>query len=118
MMQPKSSEIPQDYRADWIQRLDGRTRLAQAVQQRYTALAADLGGHDRMSYQRRSLAKRAIWLEAVIEQQESALARGEEVDQGKLTQAVNSLQGLFKTLGLERYAQDVPNLHDYLKANA
>lgn len=66
-----------------------------------------------MSYQKRSLAKRAIFIEAVIEQEEAKLARGEEVDQGRLTQAINSLLGLLKTLGLERVVKDI-NLADYL----
>ena len=98
--------------------MDGRTGIAKAVTQRYRALAADLGGLDQLSYQRRSLCKRAIWLEAVIEQQEAALARGEEVDQGKLTQAVNSLMGVLKTLGLDRAARDVPDLASFLKKRA
>lgn len=114
----KNAEIPTSYSADWLEKLDGRTQLARAVNERYTHLTNDLGGHDALSYQRRSLAKRAIWIEAVIEQQEAAMARGEEVDQGKLTQAVNSLMGVLKTLGLDRKTKDVPNLSDYLRAKA
>src|SRR5690554_5135596 len=90
-MATKHSSIPTDYSSDWLEKLDGRTRLAQACRQRYAALTDDLGGHDHLSYQRRSLAKRAVWLEAVIETQEAALARGEDVDQGRMTQALNSL---------------------------
>lgn len=110
----KQSALPDDYSADWIQRLDGRTRLAQAVRQRYTELTTDLGGHGALSYQRKSLAKRALWQEAVIEQMESALARGEDVDLGRMTQSVNSLQGLYKTLGLDRVQRDIPDLQTYL----
>lgn len=110
---PKANELPDNYTADWLERLDGRTRLAQAVRARYAALTDDLGGHDAMSYQRRSLAKRALWQEAVIEQMEAALARGDDVDLGRMTQAVNSLQGLYKTLGLDRVAREV-NLADYI----
>ncbi|APX94508.1 hypothetical protein BWR19_17085 [Halomonas sp. 1513] len=112
----KQNPLPDDYSADWIQRLDGRTRLAQAVRQRYTDLTTDLGGHEAMSYQRRSLAKRALWQEAVIEQMEAALARGEDVDLGRMTQSVNALQGLYKTLGLDRVARDVPTLSAYIAA--
>lgn len=111
---PKQSALPNDYSHDWLERLDGRTRLAQSVRARYADLTADLGGHDALSYQRRSLVKRALWQEAVIEQMESALAAGKDVDLGRMTQAVNSLQGLYKTLGLDRVARDVPNLSDYL----
>ena len=113
-MAAKHSEIPTRYSADWLEKLDGRTTLARAVNERYESLATDLGGIDALSYQKRSLCKRAIWMEAIIEQQEAALARGQEVDQGKLTQAVNTLSGLWKTLGLERAARDVPDLQTYL----
>ena len=111
----KPNDIPATYNGDWLERLDGRTAIAKAISQRLRALETDLGGHDALSYQQRSLVKRAVWMEAIIEQQESALSRGEAVDQGKLTQAVNSLMGLLKTLGLERIARDVPTLNEYLK---
>ncbi|MCK7548490.1 hypothetical protein ACFQGA_11490 [Marinobacter koreensis] len=112
----KNSEIPPTYSPDWLQRLDGRTRLAQAVNQRYQDLTTDLGGNESLSYQRRSLCKQVVWMEAIIEQQHAALSRGEEIDQGKLTQATNTLIGLLKTIGLDRVARDIPNLQDYLKA--
>lgn len=114
-MATKEQSIPADFSGDWLEKLDGRTRLAQACRTRYAALTDDLGGHDRLSYQRRSLAKRAVWLEAVIETQEAALARGDDVDQGRMTQALNSLLGVFKALGLDRKARDV-SLSDYLGA--
>jgi len=107
--------IPTSYSEDWLERLDGRTNIARAVRERLGALEADLGGRDAMSYQQRSLAKRAIWTEAVIEQREAALARGEDVDLGQMIQANNGLIGLFKTLGLERKAKDAPSLTDYLR---
>jgi hypothetical protein len=111
----KQADMPASYAPDWIERLDGRSTLARVVTERLTALEADLGGRDFLSYQRRSLIKRAVFMEAVIERTEAALARGEEVDHGKLTQAVNSLIGLYKTLGLERVARDVPTLHQYIR---
>jgi hypothetical protein len=57
-------------------------------------------------------------MEAIIEQQEAALSRGEEIDQGKLTQAVNSLIGLLKTLGLERQSKEIPDLSEFLRKRA
>lgn len=112
------SQMPNQYSENWIVALDGRTRLAQAVQARYAHLTDDLGGHDRLSYSQRSLAKRALWLEAQIEMQEAALAKGEEVDTGRLTQSVNSLMGVLKTLGLDRVAHDTGSLSDYIAAKA
>ena len=108
-------DIPGEFRADWMERLDGRTNLARAVRDRLDALERDLGGRDAMSYQQRSLAKRAIWTEAVIEQREAALARGEDVDMGQLVQANNGLIGLFKVLGLDRKQRDTPTLQDYIR---
>lgn len=112
-MPPKTTEIPERYQDDWIQSLDGRTALAKAIGSRYAELTADLGGMPHLSYQRRSLAKRALWMEAIIEQSEAALARGEDVDIGRLTQAVNSLVGLWRALGFDRVKRDV-SLADYL----
>lgn len=112
----KQSDMPGAFSLDWLEKLDGRTRLAQAAHSRYQALTADLGGNDELSYQRRSLCKRIVWHELVIEQQEGALARGEEVDQGRLTQAVNTLIGLLKTVGLDRKARDVTDLQSFMAA--
>lgn len=111
----KQAAIPPKFTPDWLEKLDGRTSLARAVNDRYHDLTQDLGGNDRMSYQRRSLCKRIVYMECVIEQQEAALSRGEEVDQGRLTQAVNTLIGLLKTVGLDRQARDVPDLATFLK---
>lgn len=104
---PKQSDVPASYSPDWIEALDGRTTLARAVQNRLANLETDLGGRAALSYQQRSLCKRAIWMEAVIEQLEAGLARGEEVDLGRMTQATNTLIGLMKTLGLKRQAREV-----------
>ena len=112
---PKQPELPASYSADWLEKLDGRTTLARAVHQRYNDLASDLGGADALSYQKRSLAKRAIYVECIIERHEAALSRGEDVDLGRLTQAINTLIGLLKALGLDRKAKDVPDLVTYLR---
>jgi len=40
---------------------------------------------------------------------------GREFDLGRYTQSVNSLLGLLRTLGLEKYAKPVANLQDYVK---
>ena len=111
----KLKDVPASYRPDWLEAMDGRLGTVKVIKERLRALCDDLGGVDAMSYQRRSLAKRVVWLEAMLEQHEAALARGEDVDAGRWTQAVNSLVGLLKTLGLDRVAQDVPNLTTWIK---
>lgn len=103
----KLKELPDQYRAGWLEAMDGRLGLVKAIRERLVMLTDDLGGVEQMSYQRRSLAKRVVFLEAMLEQQEAAIARGEEVDAGKWTQGINSLIGLLKTLGLDRVSRDI-----------
>lgn len=103
----KQSDIPKAYAPDWMERMDLRTRAAQIINARYHELTTDLGGTSHLSYQQRSLCKRAIHLEAMLEQWESALAKGEEVDSGKITNCLNSLLGVYRTLGLHRQTREV-----------
>jgi len=103
----KQPDIPKAYSPDWLERMDGRTRFAQIVQQRYQDLTADMGGLDALSYQQRSLAKRIVHLEALIEQQEAALAKGEDIDAGRLTNTTNTLIGLLKAVGLNRQSREI-----------
>lgn len=113
-MAGKSHEIPTAFTQDWIARLDGRTRLAQAVRERLGALQTDLGGEPALSYQERSLCRRAVWLEALVEQREAALAKGQEIDEGAHVQSINALIGVWRALGFKRRQREAPSLHEYL----
>lgn len=108
------NHIPARYSADWIQKLDGRTTLARVVQNRLAELEADLGGAGQLSYQERSLCRRAIWLEAMLESREAALADGAQVDEGNHTQLIHALTSLWRALGLKRRSKAV-DLSTYLK---
>ncbi|WP_026148105.1 hypothetical protein [Thioalkalivibrio sp. HL-Eb18] len=114
-MDTRQAETPSRYSSGWIDKLDGRTRLAQAARERLDALQADLGGADALSYQRQSICKRVVWLEVQIEQREAALARGEEIDEARHANNINTLTGLLKAIGLDRKARDVPSLSEYLQ---
>lgn len=112
----KFRRVPERFSAGWLQDLDSRTALAREIRARYSALTNDLGGLERLSYQRRTLAERVVWLEYWLAMQEQHLAAGNgEFDAGKWTQACNALSGLLKTLGLDRVASDAPDLQTYLK---
>ena len=110
----KTDTVPGQFSQDWIARLDGRTTLARAVRDRLHTLQTDLGGESALSYQERSLCRRAVWLECLIEQRESMLAKGHEIDEGSHTQSINALMGVWKALGLQRRQRDVPTLSEYL----
>ena len=118
-MADKYRTVPDRFTAGYIDRLDGRTAVAVDMRARWQQMTADLGGEDRLSYAQRSLVERALWIEFWIAQQERILADGGEADIGRMTQATNSLLGLYRTLGLERRARDVtPSLSQYLAQKA
>jgi len=113
-----AKQIPNKYSPGYLDNLDGRLAVATVMRERYRAFTDDLGGSDSLSYAKRSLVERALWLEYWLAEQEQALAKGQDFDVGKWTQAANALQGILTKLGLDRQAKDVPHLHDYLKQRA
>jgi hypothetical protein len=82
-----------------------------------SAIETDMGGREALSHARRSLVRRVVWLEAIIEHSEQKLAAGEGIDLGGHTQAINSLLGLYRLLGLERRARPVERLRDVMRAS-
>lgn len=115
-MQTKTKTVPDRYSPGWMQQLDGRTQLAQELRNRYQALASDLGGHDSLSYQERSLVDRALFLELHLQQEEERLASGKDFDSGKWVQACNALSGIFAKLGLHKRTKDVPDLASFIQS--
>jgi len=107
--------VPEALQGSWLEKLDGRTGIAQVMRYRYNEFTNDLGGADRLSYGQRALVERALWLEYYLQQQEQFLANGEEFDAARWTQSVNALQGLLSKLGLERQSREVASLHEYLQ---
>lgn len=102
--------LPDNYSSNWLGKLDKRTKVAQAVLKRIAALEADAGGAESLTAARRSLIRHAAWLDAIVDSHELRLAAGEALDVGAYTQALNSLLGLFRMLGLERKAKTVRDL--------
>ena len=109
---------PDKFSSGWLNELDGRTGIAQAMRERYRVFTNDLGGLSRLSYAQRSLVERALWLEYWLATQEQSLATGEDFDVGKWVQATNSLQGILSKLGLNRVAKNVPDIGEYLRGKA
>jgi len=109
---------PRNFNTGWLSELDGRTAIAQEMRERFRAFTDDLGGAETLSYAKRSLVERALWLEFWLAQQEQALAGGSDFDVGKWVQAANALQGILSKLGLDRQAKDVPSLNEYLARKA
>ena len=98
----------------WRSDLDGRTAIAQVMTAKYNLLTDDLGGHDNLSYQKRSLVERVLWLEYWLSEQEKDLATGGEFDVNKWIQGCNSLQGIYAKLGLNKQ-KNMQDLSTYLQ---
>ncbi len=106
--------IPDKYCPGFAERLDKRTAIAKAIIERIEAIEGDLGGAESLSHARSSLVRRVVWLEAIIEHSEQKLATGEAIDLGGHTQAINSLLGLYRLIGLERRQRPVRRLQDVM----
>ena len=106
--------FPEDgYKNNWLSNLDKRTTIAAELRQRHKELCDDLGGINSLSYQKRSLIDRAIFLEFHLQDEEIKLAKGEEFDSGRWTQCCNALSGIFSKLGLDRARREV-SLSQYI----
>lgn len=106
--------IPDRYNPHFAELLDRRTAIAKAIYGRIEAIETDLGGTDTLSHGRRSLVRRIVWLEAVLEHNEQRLATGAAIDLASHTQAIGTLLGLYRLIGLARHQRPVETLHDVM----
>lgn len=108
--------IPAKYTPDFMERLDKRTVLGKAVRDRHQAVMTDLGGEEALSAVKRSLVRRFVWFEAMIEGIECRAAAGEQVDIGTWTQLVNSWLGIARLLGFERKSRPIRRLREVMES--
>jgi hypothetical protein len=114
-----TATLPEQYSADWLDRIDKRTKIWRALLPRMRQLEEDAGGADNLTHAKRSLCRRAAFLELLCETQEMRFTSGAPADVGAYTQAFNSMQGAYKTLGcLERRQRNVRTLRDVMQGGA
>lgn len=97
----------------WIEQ-DQRMHAARAIRQRLEQLREHAGID---SAQKEILAQRAIFISLRLESAEIEAARTGEFDQGTYIQAVNTLLGLLRALGLSKRTKSV-DLNSYLGARS
>ena len=51
------------YHDDWLDRLDGRTEVAQRIRHRFKSLADSFGNTSNPTHQHKSFITRILWLE-------------------------------------------------------
>ncbi len=110
----KPTVVSGQFTPGFLADLDGRSVVARGLKANLDALMTDLGGEDMLSYQQQSLCERVVHLEALIRGMETGLARGEDIAPSSYAQMINSLVGLYRTLGIERRATEVVDLRQYL----
>ena len=111
----KPTELAERYEEGFLDSLDGRVRVAKSLRERLGALVSDLGGLDGLSYQERSLCRRVIHLERIIDKKELALAHNSPIDEQSYYTAITTLASLFNRIGLKRRARKIQSLDEYLK---
>lgn len=107
----KPQTLPATFKAGFLADLDKRTELAKTLRANYDAIVTDIGGAEDVGHVKGSLVERFVWLEAILQTIEHDLVNG-SIDKaealGRWIQAVNSLAGLAKVLGVERKAAARP----------
>ena len=94
--------------------MDKRTRLWRAISDRMVKLESDAGGAEALSHAKRSIMRRAVFLELITESEELRFCAGEPLDVSCYAQAFNSLLGAYRLLGVERRARPVETLRDVM----
>ena len=107
----KAQGVPATFKAGFLATLDERTALAKSLRASYERIVADVGGRDEVGHVKNALVERFVWLEAILQTIESEMASG-KIDKGEALgrwiQAVNSLAGLAKVLGVDRKSRSMP----------
>jgi hypothetical protein len=96
--------LSNSFRPRFWESCDGRSQITKEITRRYRLLCKDSGAD---SYQKELLCQRAIFLAVRLETLEVEAAETGDIDFGSYTQAVNSLQGILKSLGLAKQASRV-----------
>lgn len=109
----KPQDAPARYTPGFSRNLDRRTEVYKRLAARFESLLADLGGTDNLSEMKLSLLERFVWLEDSLEKLEQAMTTADDPRlvadlSGRWTQAINSMQGIAKMLGLETATGTLP----------
>jgi hypothetical protein len=110
----KGQDIPATFRPKFIEDLDQRNHATREVRRRFDLLKRDSGAE---SYQSQLICEHAAFLSLILSTAEAEALQTGKLDVGSFVQALNSLTGLLKAVGLHKRAKAV-GLDDYLGAKA
>jgi len=113
----KELALPEKYKAGFLQGLDKRTIVFEALNKSYQEIMLDMGGAESLSHVQHVLVEKFVFLEFVLYRLERRMIKNPkklESLTGKWTQLLNSLQGLANRIGMKRNPRQVLNLKNYI----
>jgi hypothetical protein len=105
-------KLPVKFTPLFWNKADTRLSIVRQMRSRCDELIKQTGAD---SYQKEIIAERATFLIVWLETQERQAIEMHCFDAGAYTQALNTLMGLLRSLGLKKAAKSVPNLRKYIK---
>jgi hypothetical protein len=119
---PKTySDLPEKFEPGFLREFDQRTALFQRLNGIYQEIIEDVGGIASITHLKLAMIERFVFLEATLQRWEQDIAKNPDETAllvSRWVQAVNSLQGLAKTIGIERRARPAGDLRAYLEDGA
>lgn len=121
----KPTELPARYERNFPWELDRRCRTAREIAADLWALWTDLGGIGNLSTQKQWLCERVVFQRTKMLKFESIVLANDSREEGEPERKLpftwgeysnisNVCQGNLKTLGLERQAKKVEDVHGYM----
>lgn len=107
----RPQSLPAKFKTGFLAELDKRTALAQTLRANYDNIVTDVGGEAEVGHVKAALIERFVWLEGILQTIEHEMVSGATTKTeaiGRWIQAVNSLSGLAKVLGVERKSTSRP----------
>jgi hypothetical protein len=110
-------DLPEKYVPGFLRELDGRTDVCQRLTAAYDRIVEDAGGEEQLSLVKLSLIERFVFLSEMLERWELEIVKQPSENGAALArwvQAVNSIQGLARAIGIDAKGRKRPTLKTYM----
>lgn len=118
---PKQRTIPRRYEPGFITQLDQRTDLGRTLRLRFDTITEEAGGLQNLSRVKIALVERFVFMDALLSTWETEIATKPGNSQelvNRWIQGVNTLQGLARSIGVEKPQDGGPTLDQVLAEHA
>ena len=109
----KTVSLPVRFTPRFLDDADSRIAVVRQIRKLTARLMDEAGGHE--SFQREMMCSHAAFLHVRLTTLEVEALEGGKLDWGSFIQAINSLSGVLKMLGLERRLKQVGGLKAFIK---